>query len=82
MATTPAGRPAEAGQHGFWAEYNNIFSLIDSLNLPEDPLTGYDEQGQYSPNGLEATWPVYNKESQLPTGLGQALYTRFHNLPR
>ena len=23
----------------------------------------------------------YNKESQLPTGLGQALYTRFHNLP-
>ena len=56
---TPAGRPAEAGQHGFWAEYNNIFSLIDSLNLPEDPLTGYDEQGQYSPNGLEATWPVY-----------------------
>ena len=48
---TPAGRPAEAGQHGFWAEYNNIFSLIDSLNLPEDPLTGYDEQGQYSPNG-------------------------------
>ena len=74
---TPGGRRAEAGQHGFWAEYGNIFALIDSLQLPEDPLTGYAEQGQYSPAGLEAVWPVYNEQKQqLPTGLGQALYTR------
>jgi|EP00966_Prymnesium_polylepis_P284844 uncharacterized protein with NAD-binding domain and iron-sulfur cluster len=80
---TPGGRRAEAGQHGFWDEYHNIFSLIDSLNLPEDPLTGYAEQGQYSPAGLEAVWPVYRdaEKTQLPTGLGQALYTRFLNLP-
>ena len=74
---TPGGRRAEAGQHGFWAEYGNIFALLDSLQLPEDPLTGYAEQGQYSPAGLEAVWPVYNdQKQQLPTGLGQALYTR------
>ena len=74
---TPGGRRAEAGQHGFWAEYANIFKLIDSLQLPEDPLTGYAEQGQYSPKGLEAVWPVYKEQKQqLPTGLGQALYTR------
>ena len=55
----------------------NIFKLIDSLQLPEDPLTGYAEQGQYSPAGLEAVWPVYKEQKQqLPTGLGQALYTR------
>lgn len=62
---------------------HNIFSLIDELNLPEDPLTGYAEQGQYSPAGLEAVWPVYRsaERTQLPTGLGQALYTRFLNLP-
>jgi len=79
---TPGGRRAEAGQHGFWAEYGNIFALLDSLQLPEDPLTGYAEQGQYSPAGLEAVWPVYNEQKQkLPTGLGQALYTRFLNLP-
>ena len=79
---TPGGRRAEAGQHGFWDEYHNIFALLDSLKLPEDPLTGYAEQGQYSPQGLEAVWPVYRDQKQkLPTGLGQALYTRFLNLP-
>lgn len=77
---TPGGRRAEAGQHGFWDEYNNIFRLIDELNLPEDPLTGYAEQGQYSPRGLEAVWPVYREKQKLPSGLGQALYTRFLKL--
>ena len=60
--------------------YGNIFGLIESLNLDEDPLTGYAEQGQYSPRGLEAIWPVYRDSQQLPTGLGQALLTRFKNL--
>lgn len=78
---------AEAGQHGFWDNYHNIFSLLDK-GLPnskvdiEDVLTGYAEQGQYSPNGLEAVWPVYRQQSpQLPTGLAQSLYTKFNNLP-
>ena len=78
-------RPAEAGQHGFWDNYHNIFALLEneipSLNI-NDVLTGYAEQGQYSPNGLEAVWPVYRDQSpSLPTGLAQALYTKFTNLP-
>ena len=53
--TTRGGRPAEAGQHGFWEEYFNIYKLLyDELTLEEDPLTGYAEQGQYSPQGLVA----------------------------
>ena len=48
----------------------------------EEVLTGYAEQGQYSPGGLEAVWPVYRDRSpRLPTGLAQALYTRFERLP-
>jgi len=74
---------AEAGQHGFWDNYHNIFQLLDELpNIDvDDVLTDYAEQGQYSPNGLEAVWPVYrNMNPPLPTGLAQALYTRFNNL--
>ncbi|KAG7337273.1 flavin containing amine oxidoreductase [Nitzschia inconspicua] len=74
---------AEAGQHGFWDQYANIFRLLDEdLDIIDDALTGYAEQGQYSPNGLEAVWPVYrNQIPQLPTGLAQAAYTRFEKLP-
>ena len=80
---TPGGRRAEAGQHGFWAEYGNIFSLIDELGLNRDAIfTQYAEQGQYSPAGLEAVWPVYAQQSTpLPTGLAQGVYTNFLNLP-
>ena len=53
--TTRGGRPAEAGQHGFWEEYFNIYKLLyDELKLEDDPLTGFAEQGQYSPQGLVA----------------------------
>ena len=88
---TPGGRSAEAGQHGFWDEYGNIYKLMDEIGLDRDAvLTGYAEQGQFSPSGLEAVWPVYRDSRPfgesgpfaggLPTGLGQALYTRFQNL--
>ena len=80
---TKLGKNAEAGQHGFWDEYHNIYRLLyEDLGLTgaADPLTGYAEQGQYSPNGLEAVWPVYRDRPNLPTGLGQALFTRFDNL--
>jgi len=75
-------RVAEAGQHGFWDCYSNIFSLLyDDLKLNADDIFAeYAEQGQYSPRGLEAIWPVYRNQQQLPTGLGQALYTRFLRL--
>ena len=71
----------EAGQHGFWDNYHNIFNLFEEL-FPslDDVLTAYAPQGQYSPKGLEAVWPVYRDNVQLPTGLAQALYTKFVNL--
>ena len=34
-----------------------------------------------SPRGLEAVWPVYKDQVQLPTGLAQAVHTKFVNLP-
>mmetsp|Transcript_7578 Transcript_7578/g.11569 ORF Transcript_7578/g.11569 Transcript_7578/m.11569 type:complete len:589 (-) Transcript_7578:145-1911(-) len=76
-------RNAEAGQHGFWDCYYNIFSLLkNDLGIFDNALTGYAEQGQYSPNGLEAVWPIYRDQSpQLPTGLAQAAYTKFLKLP-
>ncbi len=69
---------AEAGQHGFWNGYHNIFKLLKDLEL--DVLSDYGVQGQYSPRGLEAIWPVYRNNPQLPTGPAQALYTKFLNL--
>lgn len=82
---TKQGNKAEAGQHGFWNNYNNIYRLLNE-QIPgvqtNEVLTDYREQGQYSPNGLEAVWPVYRDQPfQLPTGLAQAAYTRFLNLP-
>ena len=78
---TQNGRPAEAGMHGFWDEYKNIFHLVDQELELEDVFTDYALQGQYSPRGLEAIWPIYRNEAQLPTGMGQAIYTKFLNLP-
>lgn len=74
---------AEAGQHGFWDPYYNIFRLLDQdLGILDTALTGYAEQGQYSPSGLQAVWPVYrNQIPTLPTGLAQAAYTKFLELP-
>jgi uncharacterized protein with NAD-binding domain and iron-sulfur cluster len=85
FTTTSGKRPAEAGQHGFWNNYHNIFRLlkeeIPGLSI-DQALTDYAEQGQYSPNGQEAVWPVYRDQPlQLPTGLAQAAFTRFLNLP-
>lgn len=74
---------AEAGQHGFWDQYYNIFRLLDQdLGVFDTALTGYAEQGQYSPQGLEAVWPVFRNQSPaLPTGLAQAAFTKFLKLP-
>lgn len=107
--TTQSGlRPAEAGQHGFWYNYRNIYRFLQGHLFPpstlattgttssapttnttttttrsiRDVLSDYAEQGQWSPRGLEAVWPVYQQQSPtLPTGLAQAAYTTFLNLP-
>ena len=78
---TKNGKPCEAGMHGFWDEYHNIFKLVDEELQLKDVFTDYALQGQYSPRGLEAVWPIYRNQRQLPTGMGQALFTRFTNLP-
>lgn len=86
FTTMSGNRPAEAGQHGFWNNYGNIFRLLRNdiqhgFEI-DQALTEYAPQGQYSPGGLEAVWPVYQDQSvQLPTGLAQAAYTNFLNLP-
>jgi uncharacterized protein with NAD-binding domain and iron-sulfur cluster len=78
-------RPAEAGQHGFWRNYHNIYHLLHTSHWcnVSTALTDYAEQGQYSKRGgLQAVWPVYRDQPiPLPTGLAQAVYTRFAQLP-
>ncbi len=76
---TAQGRSVEAGIHGFWYPYRNIFSLVRQLGL--DPFTAWTRSSQYSPAGLEVESPIFQQEPRLPTPLGTFLYTRFKRLP-
>ena len=76
---TAEGRSLEAGIHGFWYPYGNIFDLVDELQLK--PFTPFTESNQYSPAGLEAESPLFQNQPLLPTPLGTFLYPRFHRLP-
>ncbi|WP_415354700.1 hydroxysqualene dehydroxylase [Leptolyngbya sp. FACHB-1624] len=76
---TAQGRSVEAGIHGFWYPYRNIFSLVEQLGL--QPFTDWTRSSQYSPNGLEVESPIFQQEPRLPTPLGTFLYTRFKRLP-
>jgi uncharacterized protein with NAD-binding domain and iron-sulfur cluster len=76
---TAAGRSVEAGIHGFWYPYRNIFSLIDELGI--SPFTTWTRSSQYSPAGLEVESPIFQDLPQLPTPLGTFLYTQFKRLP-
>jgi uncharacterized protein with NAD-binding domain and iron-sulfur cluster len=76
---TAQGRSIEAGIHGFWYPYRNIFALVDQLGL--QPFTTWTRSAQYSPAGLEVESPIFQAEPLLPTPLGTFLYTRFQRLP-
>ena len=76
---TEKGRSVEAGIHGFWYPYNNIFALTDELGI--QPFTPYTRSSQYSPAGLEVESPIFQREPYLPTPLGTFIYTRFKRLP-
>ncbi|MBD1866864.1 FAD-dependent oxidoreductase [Cyanobacteria bacterium FACHB-471] len=76
---TAQGRSIEAGIHGFWYPYRNIFSLVKQLGLT--PFTDWTRSSQYSPAGLEVESPIFQQEPRLPTPLGTFLYTRFKRLP-
>lgn len=61
------GKPVEAGTRGFWKDYPNINKLCGELGLKEeDVFTAYTNSSFYSPDGLEATAPVFS-ESKIPT---------------
>jgi uncharacterized protein with NAD-binding domain and iron-sulfur cluster len=74
-----AGRSVEAGIHGFWYPYSNIFSLARELNI--NPFTPFTRSSQYSPAGLEVVSPIFQDLPRLPSPLGTFLYTQFQRLP-
>lgn len=76
---TTGGRSVEAGIHGFWYPYRNIFALIDELGL--QPFTPWTRSSQYSPAGLEVESPIFQDQPRLPTPLGTFFYPNFRRLP-
>jgi uncharacterized protein with NAD-binding domain and iron-sulfur cluster len=76
---TTSGQSVEAGVHGFWYPYRNIFSLVNQLGL--NPFTTWTRSQQFSPAGLEVESPIFQDLPRLPTPLGTFLYTRFERLP-
>ncbi len=76
---TEKGKSVEAGIHGFWYPYRNIFALINELNI--NPFTTWTRSSQYSPAGLEVESPIFQDLPRLPTPLGTFIYTQFKRLP-
>jgi uncharacterized protein with NAD-binding domain and iron-sulfur cluster len=76
---TAGGRSVEAGIHGFWYPYRNIFSIVKQLGL--NPFTPWTRSSQYSPAGLEVESPIFQDLPRLPTPVGTFLYTQFKRLP-
>ncbi len=76
---TEKGRSVEAGIHGFWYPYSNIFALTDELGI--QPFTPYTRSSQYSPAGLEVESPIFQRQPYLPTPLGTFIYTQFKRMP-
>lgn len=82
--TTPSGKPFEAGTRGFWRDYPNMNSILAEIGLESSELfTDFTESAFYSPDGLEATAPVFAGAPELPSPLGQVLasFSRFKRLP-
>ena len=80
---TPTGKPFEAGTRGFWKDYPNIEDLVRKLGLNEDDVfTPFTNSSFYSPDGLEATAPVFSSAT-VPTlpGLPFAPGTLLPELP-
>lgn len=80
--TTKSGKPFEAGTRGFWKDYPNINALTDELGVG-DIFTDFTTSAFWSPDGLEATAPVFGEAPQWPSPLGQmvATITNFTRLP-
>ena len=80
--TTASGKPFEAGTRGFWKDYPNINALTAELGLGSI-FTEFTTSAFWSPEGLEATAPVFGDAAPLPSPLGQAFATvnNFKRLP-
>lgn len=80
--TSQSGKPFEAGTRGFWKDYPNINALTDELGVA-DIFTDFTTSAFWSPDGLEATAPVFGGSPQWPSPLGQmvATITNFTRLP-
>ncbi|GLC50560.1 hypothetical protein PLESTB_000393300 [Pleodorina starrii] len=76
------GRTVEPGIKGFWYQYANIVSLVDSLGI-RDAFTPFTQSSFYSPAGLQVRSPIFQDQPRLPTPLGSFLYTApfFTQLP-
>ena len=67
-----SGKPVEAGTRGFWKDYPNINALCAELGIAEDDVfTPYTNSSFYSPDGLEATAPVFGEATfpKLPDNI-------------
>lgn len=61
-----SGKPVEAGTRGFWKDYPNINKLCQQLGIDEDDVfTPFTNSSFYSPDGLEATAPVFSEANPL-----------------
>ena len=80
--TTASGKPFEAGIRGFWKDYPNINALTAELGL-SNVFTKFTTSAFWSPEGLEATAPVFGDAPALPSPLGQVFATvnNFKRLP-
>jgi uncharacterized protein with NAD-binding domain and iron-sulfur cluster len=85
-STTPSGKPFEYGTRGFWKDYPNIEAMLAEIGVrEEDVFTPFTASSFFSPDGLEATAPVFSASEfpQLPSPLGQvfATFDNFRRLP-
>lgn len=67
-----SGKPVEAGTRGFWKDYPNIYNLcreLPAIRSEESIFTEYTNSSFYSPDGLEATAPVFSYATAASSGL-------------
>ncbi|KAL6963679.1 hypothetical protein U1Q18_034685 [Sarracenia purpurea var. burkii] len=74
-----ASSPDDFGIRGFWYPYRNIFNLIKELGIK--PFTNWIKSAQYSGQGLEVEFPIFQDLPQWPTPFGTVFYTEFIRLP-
>nr|POF05412.1 15-cis-phytoene desaturase, chloroplastic/chromoplastic [Quercus suber] len=77
--TVLEGSPEDVGIRGYWYPHRNIFNLVDELGIK--PFTNWIKSAQYSGEGLEVEFPIFQDLPQLPTPLGTLYHSQFARLP-